>query len=63
MIVQLLGRLSISEFSQVMTPLGDIASAEPAEDKMEATSKKLIHLIQIRVLPFLLNGIAITLGL
>ena len=46
-----------------MTPLGDIASAEPAEDKMEATSKKLIHLIEIRVLPFLLNDIAIAFGL
>tara|TARA_B100000674_G_scaffold26967_1_gene18827 strand:- start:168 stop:359 length:192 start_codon:yes stop_codon:yes gene_type:complete len=63
MIVQLLGRLSISEFSQVMTPLGDTAPAEPAEDRIEATSKKLIHLIQIRVLTFLLNGIAIAFGL
>tara|TARA_B100001079_G_C16360695_1_gene492773 strand:+ start:874 stop:1065 length:192 start_codon:yes stop_codon:yes gene_type:complete len=63
MIVQLSGRFAISEFSQVMTPLGDIAPAEPAEDKIEATSKKLIHLIQIRVLPFLLNGIAIAFGL
>ena len=46
-----------------MTPLGDTAPAEPAEDRIEATSKKLIHLIQIRVLTFLLNGIAIAFGL